>query len=164
MINWVILYEFVIGCILGVVMIILVDFFIIWEICIICNIGFDLEIMDGKLEFIVEYYFNILDDVLIDLFILLFNGFLVGLMINVGFIQNFGVEFLVIWCLCIGDVVFNILFNFYILRNEVFDIGILDFFFGIGVRIEVGCVVGEYYGWVYDGIFQIQGEVEFYVF
>ena len=116
--------------------------------------------MDGKLEFTAEYYSNTSDDVLIDLPIPLSNGSLAGLTTNAGSIQNSGAEFSATWRPRIGDVVFNISPNFYTLRNEVLDIGTLDFLSGTGARTEVGRAVGEHYGWVYDGIFQTQGEVE----
>lgn len=163
-INRAIPYEFATGRTLGAATTILVDPSITWETRTTRNIGLDLEIMDGKLEFTAEYYSNTSDDVLIDLPIPLSNGSLAGLTTNAGSIQNSGVEFSATWRPRIGDVVFNISPNFYTLRNEVLDIGTLDFLSGTGARTEVGRAVGEHYGWVYDGIFQTQGEVESHAF
>ena len=159
-INRAIPYEFGTGRVLGAATTILVDPSITWETRITRNVGVDLAMWDGKLEFTAEYYSNTSEDVLIDLPIPTSNGSLSNLTTNAGSIENSGVEFSANWRPTVGDWRFSIAPNFYTVKNEVLDIGPLDFIAGTGARTEVGRSVGEHYGWVYDGIFQSQAEVE----
>lgn len=158
-INRAIPYEFSSGRVLGAATTILVDPSITWETRITRNIGVDLELWNGKLEFTAEYYSNTSEDVLIDLPIPLSNGSLSGLTTNAGSIQNSGIELAANWRPKVGPVQFSIAPNFYTLKNEVLDIGTLEFISGTGARTEVGGSVGEHYGWVYDGIFQSVDEI-----
>ena len=159
-INRAIPYEFGTGRVLGAATTILVDPSITWETRITRNVGIDVALWDGKLEFTAEYYSNTSEDVLIDLPIPLSNGSLSGLTTNAGSIENSGIEFSANWRPRLGDLVFSIAPNFYTVNNEVVDIGPLDFISGTGARTELGGSVGRHYGWVYDGIFQTQAEVE----
>lgn len=159
-INRAIPYEFSTGRVLGAATTILVDPAITWETRITRNVGLDVELWDGKLEFTAEYYSNTSEDVLIDLPIPLSNGSLAGLTTNAGSIQNSGFEFSAHWRPRLGDLNFDIAPNFYTVKNEVLEIGNLEFISGAGARTEVGNSVGEHYGWVYDGIFQNQAEIE----
>lgn len=160
LINRAIPYEFSTGRVLGAATTILVDPAITWETRITRNIGLDLELKDGKLDFTAEYYSNTSEDVLIDLPIPLSNGSLAGLTTNAGSIENSGIELSANWRPNLGDVKFTISPNFYTVKNEVKEIGNLEFISGAGARTEVGGSVGEHYGWVYDGIFQNQGEID----
>lgn len=159
-INRSIPYEYATGRVLGAATTILVDPAITWETRITRNVGLDLELWDGKLDFTAEYYSNTSKDVLIDLPIPLSNGSLAGLTTNAGSIDNSGIEFSANWRPKLGGVSFDISPNFYTVKNEVKEIGNLDFISGTGARTEVGRAVGDHYGWVYDGIFQNQGEID----
>ncbi len=159
-INRSIPYEYSTGRVLGAATTILVDPAITWETRITRNIGLDLELKDGKLDFTAEYYSNTSEDVLIDLPIPLSNGSLAGLTTNAGSIENSGIELSANWRPNLGDVKFTISPNFYTVKNEVKEIGNLEFISGAGARTEVGGSVGEHFGWVYDGIFQNQGEID----
>ncbi|WP_116107331.1 SusC/RagA family TonB-linked outer membrane protein [Lewinella sp. IMCC34191] len=158
-INRAIPYEFGTGRVLGAATTILVDPSIAWETRTTRSVGMDLELLDGRVEFTAEYYSNVSEDVLIDLPIPLSNGSLAGLTTNAGSIQNSGVEFSATWRPTLGPVSFEIAPNFYTVKNEVLDIGTLDFLSGAGARTEVGGSIGRHYGWVYDGIFQTPDEV-----
>ncbi len=160
LINRAIPYEFSTGRVLGAATTILVDPAITWETRITRNVGIDLEMWNGKLEFTAEYYSNTSEDVLIDLPIPLSNGSLAGLTTNAGSIENSGFEFSANWRPKVGDINFSISPNFYTVKNEVKEIGNLEFISGAGARTEVGGSVGEHFGWVYDGIFQNQGEID----
>ncbi len=160
LINRAIPYEFSSGRVLGAATTILVDPAITWETRITRNVGIDLEMWNGKLEFTAEYYSNTSEDVLIDLPIPLSNGSLAGLTTNAGSIENSGFEFSANWRPKVGDINFSISPNFYTVKNEVKEIGNLEFISGAGARTEVGGSVGEHFGWVYDGIFQNQGEID----
>ncbi|MCC6723947.1 MAG: TonB-dependent receptor [Saprospiraceae bacterium] len=159
-INRSIPYEYSTGRVLGAATTILVDPAITWETRITRNIGLDVELYDGKLDFTAEYYSNTSKDVLIDLPIPLSNGSLAGLTTNAGSIENSGIELSANWRPTLGDLKFNISPNFYTVKNEVKEIGNLSFISGTGARTEVGRSVGEQFGWVYDGLFQNQGEID----
>lgn len=163
-INRSIPYEFSTGRVLGAATTILVDPAITWETRTTRSIGLDATLWNGKLEFTAEYYSNTSEDVLIDLPIPLSNGSLAGLTTNAGSIRNSGVEFSANWRPKIGGLSLSIAPNFYTVNNEVLDIGALDFISGTGARTEVGRAIGEHYGWVYDGIFQNQGEIDAHAF
>jgi TonB-linked SusC/RagA family outer membrane protein len=152
-------YEFSDGRVFGAATTILVDPAITWETRTTRSVGLDVELWDGKLDFTAEYYSNTSDDVLIDLPIPLSNGSLAGLTTNAGSIQNSGIELSANWRPTLGGINFSIAPNFYTLKNEVLDIGNLEFISGPGARTEVGQAVGQQYGWVYEGIFQSQEEI-----
>lgn len=159
-INRSIPYEFGTGRVLGGATTILVDPAITWETRITRNVAVDASLWSGKLEFTAEYYSNTSEDVLIDLPIPLSNGSLAGLTTNAGSIKNSGIELSANWRPRIGSMLLSISPNFYTVKNEVLDIGPLEFISGAGARTEVGGAVGRHFGWVYDGIFQNQAEID----
>ncbi len=159
-INRSIPYQFATGRVFGAAPTVIIDPAITWESRTTRSIGMDATLWDGKLEFTAEYYSNKSEDVLLDLPIPLSVGSIGGLTTNAGSIQNSGVEFSANWRPSIGDVSFEVSPNFYTIKNEVLDIGPLEFISGTGARTEVGGAIGEHYGWVYDGIFQSQSEIE----
>lgn len=159
-INRSIPYEFATGRVLGGATTILVDPAITWETRTTRSVGIDASLWAGKLEFTAEYYSNTSEDVLIDLPIPLSNGSLGGLTTNAGSIENSGIELSANWRPRLGDLTFSIAPNFYTVNNEVLDIGPLEFISGTGARTEVGESVGQHYGWVYEGIFQNQSEID----
>jgi hypothetical protein len=107
---------------------------------------------------------NTSEDVLLDLPIPLSNGSLAGLTTNGGSIRNSGIELSAVYRQNIGDLSLEIAPNFFTVNNEVLDIGPLPFINGVGARTEVGNSIGEHYGWVYDGIFQNQEEIDNHAF
>lgn len=163
-INRAIPYQFGTGRVLGAATTILVDPAIRWETRITRNVAIDATLFDGKLELTAEYYSNTSEDVLLDLPIPASAGSLAGLTTNAGSLENSGVEFSVRYRQNIGDLSLEIAPNFYTVKNEVLDIGPLAFISGAGARSEVGGAVGRHYGWVSDGIFQSQAEVDAHAF
>ena len=85
---------------------------------------------------------------------------------NVGEIENKGMEFQVIWKDKVGKVNYNINANFTTNKNEVIHLGELNeaittgLFFDMSTRTEVGHSIREFYGYVPDGIFQNQSEID----
>ncbi len=158
-INRSIPYQYGDERVFGAATTILVDPSITWETRITSSVGVDMSLWGGKLDVTAEYYANTSEGVLIDLPIPLSNGSLSGLTTNAGSITNSGFEFSAVWRPTLGDFSFDIAPNFYTLKNEVLDIGGLEFLSGTGARTEVGSSVGQHYGWVYEGIFQSETEV-----
>lgn len=158
-INRAIPYEYSSGRVLGAATTILIDPAITWETRITRNVALDAVLFDGRIEFTAEYYSNTSQDVLLDLPIPLSNGSLSGLTTNAGEIENSGIELSAIIKQQIGDFNIEIAPNFYTVKNEVKDIGPLEFISGTGARTVVGGAIGRHYGWVYDGIFQNTSEI-----
>lgn len=140
---------------------ILVDPSIKWETRTTRNAGFDAVFLDGRVEFSAEYYSNTSDDILLALPIPQSVGSVSPEIItNVGSIKNNGIELSGTYRQNFGEFSFEVSPNFYTLNNEVTDLGSLESLSGAGSRTEVGRSIGEHFGWVFDGIFQNQAEVE----
>lgn len=158
-INRAIPYEFSTGRVLGAATTILIDPAITWETRVTRSLALDAVLFDGRVEFTAEYYSNTSQDVLLDLPIPLSNGSLSGLTTNAGEIENSGIELSAIIKQQVGDFNIEIAPNFYTVKNEVKDIGPLEFISGAGARTVVGGAIGRHYGWVYDGLFQDASEI-----
>lgn len=158
-INRAIPYEFSSGRVLGAATTILIDPAITWETRITRNIAVDAVLANGKIEFTAEYYSNTSEDVLLDLPIPLSNGSLSGLTTNAGAIDNSGIELSAVIKQSVGDFDIEIAPNFYTVKNEVTDIGPLEFISGTGARTQIDGAIGRHFGWVYDGIFQDASEI-----
>jgi TonB-linked SusC/RagA family outer membrane protein len=147
-----------------------------WERSKQFNIGADLSFFRDKLDFTVDYYNKLTDQLLIP-------GVPVsGILgteapgassptINAGAVRNQGFEFAVGYR---GEIIdgmkFNVDYNITTIKNEVTKvdngIGYLERgAFSVGqsllpARMEVGQPIGYFYGYETDGIFQSQAEVD----
>lgn len=82
---------------------------------------------------------------------------------NAGSISNSGFEFNISWRDRVGVVGYNVSFNGSTIRNRVLSLGNNDQALSHTFhRTAVGHPVGSYFGYVQDGIFQTQEEVEAY--
>jgi hypothetical protein len=85
---------------------------------------------------------------------------------NVGEIENKGMEFQLIWKDNVGKLNYNINANFTTNKNEVIHLGEFNeaitsgLFFDMSTRTEVGHSIREFYGYVTDGLFQNQSEID----
>ncbi|WPP52111.1 SusC/RagA family TonB-linked outer membrane protein [Catalinimonas niigatensis] len=165
-INRAIPYEFGGGRVLGAANTIVVDPTIRWESKTTRNVALDAVLWDGRLEFTAEYYSNTSEDVLLGLPIPRSVGSLGdGIITNAASIKNSGIELSASYRQNLGDLTLDIAPNFYTVRNEVLDLGgILSNITGTGARSIVGQPIGRHYGWVFDGIFQTEEEVDNHAF
>ena len=163
-INRSIPYEYSNGRVLGAATTTLVDPSIQWETRTTRNVAIDAVLFDRKLEFTAEYYSNTSDDVLLGLPPPLTAGSLSDILINGGSIENTGIELSATYHLLNRDFTLDIAPNFYTVNNEILSTGTAEFFTGTGSRNQVGHSLGEHYGWVYDGIFQTQSEIDAHEF
>jgi TonB-linked SusC/RagA family outer membrane protein len=147
-----------------------------WERSKQFNIGADLSFFRDKLDFTVDYYNKLTDQLLIP------NVPVSGILgteapgassptINAGAVRNQGFEFAVGYR---GEIIdgmkFNVDYNITTIKNEVTKvdngIGYLEGgAFSVGqsllpARMEVGFPIGYFYGYETDGIFQSQAEVD----
>jgi TonB-linked SusC/RagA family outer membrane protein len=135
-----------------------------WETVISRNIGIDLQFFN-KLTFSAEYFHNTGKDVLLQVQIPGSTGVYPweSPYINGARLQNSGFEFQLGYGDKKGSFTYNINANVSTLRNKVLSLGYGDnpiYGYGNLTKTEVGREVGELYGWVIDGIFQTQAEID----
>ena len=84
-----------------------------------------------------------------------------SMMTNIGEIQNSGFEFTASWNDHAGDFFYGISANLTTLKNEVMKLYEDNSpITSSNSRTEVGRSLGEFYGYVTDGIFQNQAEID----
>ncbi|MBN2175357.1 MAG: TonB-dependent receptor [Bacteroidales bacterium] len=146
-----------------------------WEQSEQFDIGFDLKILDDKIDISADYFLKTTKDLLIpDIPV---SGILgtsapgsARPTINAGTVRNQGFEFAIGYRGMIkDDFVYRVNYNFTYLDNEVLEVNNgTGFFasgsFGVGqpvpARMEEGFPIGYFYGYETDGIFQTQAEVD----
>lgn len=135
-----------------------------WETMISRNIGLDIALFK-KITVSAEYYRNTGKDILLRVQIPGSTGVYPGEspFINGASIQNTGFEFQLGYNDRKGDFTYNINANMSTLKNKVLALGYGNnpiYGYGNITKTEVGREVGELYGWVIDGIFQNQAEID----
>jgi TonB-dependent starch-binding outer membrane protein SusC len=136
-----------------------------WESKESQNIGFDFGFMEDKLTFSAEYYRNTSKDMLLRVRIPESTGVYPwkSPYVNGASVRNSGFEFQANFNNNKGDLNYSIGANLSTLKNEVLSLGYGNravIGYGGITRTEVGGEVGALYGWVLDGIFQNQGEID----
>lgn len=138
-----------------------VDQNIHWEVVSTFDIGTDVKMFKNRLGLELGYYYKETSDLLAHVAptISVGNGYAVT---NAGSLSNQGVEFLVSWEDRIGDFGYSVSFNGSTIKNKVLALGNDDSYITSGNyhRTAVGEPVGSFYGYVAEGIFQNQKEVD----
>jgi len=137
-----------------------------WETSEQTNVGLDVELWDGKLNFIADYYIKKTRDMLARVPIPLIVGVRSPFQ-NVGSLENRGLELALHYRNRDQAFKYDIGGNISFLSTEVLSLGeggepiIAGRVFSAGnvSRTEVGHPVGAFYGYVTDGIFQTAEEV-----
>ena len=131
-----------------------------WETMYHTNIGVDFGLFRNKLSFTVEYYNKYTKGILQNIQLMGIAG-TGGRLTNIGEMLNTGFEFSFSWNDRIGDFGYNINANMSTSKNEVKKLFDNDSPINSGVcRTEVGQPIGQIYGYVTDGVFQNQGEID----
>ena len=134
-----------------------------WESKISKNIAVDMAFLDDKITFTAEYYNNLSEDMLVGVPIPGSTGAYdwEAPTINGASVRNSGFEFTLGYRKAEGDFNYGINANISTLKNEVLSLGYGDNpIYGTMSRTAVGSEVGEFYGWVDEGIFQSQSEID----
>ncbi len=143
-----------------------------WEQVIQSNIGVDVILFNGRLDFTAEYYIRDTEDMLLTSPIPITSGFydFGHPMLNVGAIRNKGYEFSVNTINDLGGMQWTSNFNISFNDNEIQRLSGIDgddpipggevAFGRFATRLEVGQPIGAFYGFVTDGIFQNEDEVD----
>lgn len=133
-----------------------------WETTEQTNIGLDMILFDNSLNITAEYFIKNTKDMLLleprpD-----YSGYpLSGRpYTNAGSMQNKGFEFLAEYRKEIGNFHYSVLLNAATFKNKVTDIGGNKALSFARVRVEKGYPAYSFYGYVTDGIFQTEEEVQ----
>ncbi|MBR1768503.1 MAG: TonB-dependent receptor, partial [Prevotella sp.] len=127
-----------------------------WETTTSYDLGFDLSILKGKLNFVFDYYHKKTSDLLLSIPVEQTSGFSSQLS-NVGNVTNDGVEFAANATLIQQkDLSWNASANIAHNKNKVTSLGTQqdEIINGNQTIIRVGEALGTYYGWVFDGVVQ----------
>lgn len=134
-----------------------------WEEQSTINLGVDIDLFNGKLSFITDYFYKKTNGMLISIPIAYSNG-VSSLFMNAGDIKNTGGEFTVIGRKNKGKFQCEGTFNITIENNKVLKLGNINqpirggitnqFPEGITIT-KVGQAIGQFYGYKMLGIYQI---------
>jgi len=135
-----------------------------WESSVQTNFGVDLGLFKNRLEVVLDYYIKKADGMLLPALIPSTAGGLNPPFVNIGEIENRGLELTVRTQNISGKVNWRTGLNFSVNRNEVISLGSTGDLIGIVQRLPVtrteeGQPIGQFYGYVMEGIFQDQAEV-----
>lgn len=136
-----------------------------WETTTQKDLGFDLSALGYRLFVSGDYYNKKTTDMLLILPQSMTSGFGSTGYENLGEVENKGFELQVSWKDNIGDFSYNLNGNIATLKNEVLSLGesgepiTSGLFFDVSTRTQVGHSIREFYGYVTDGIFQNQAEI-----
>ncbi len=134
--------------------------FIKWEASEMTNIGLDAWLFEAKVELTLEYYYKSQNDMLIEMPQYHFFGRQQEsgrLAVNIGEVVNQGIEFNAAYKKMEGDFNYRVNLNMTTINNKVQFLPNDEPVFGPnGNTITmVGEPIGSFYGWVAEGIFQI---------
>lgn len=141
-----------------------------WEKTMMTNFGIDLGLLDDKVTLSAEYFQRKVDDLILDVPLAPSMGYSVNFKGNVGKMENSGFELEAGYHKRSGDLTFDLTANLGTVRNKVTDLfvpgntifaGSNADFGGYNItKTESGQSVQGFYGWVVDGIFQSQSEID----
>lgn len=132
-----------------------------WETTTQFNAGIDFAILDSRIFGSVDYYNKLTEDLLLNRPIPTTSGF-TSVPQNIGEVQNTGVELSLSALPVVGDgfnweFTLNAAYNkneiLKLYNNQPIDVG-------FATRLAEGQPIGAFFGWVTDGIFQNEQEVE----
>ena len=133
-----------------------------WERKKTIDVGLDLAMFQGQLEFNFDWYKSTSEDLHYGVAVPTQAGFTnESVRMNAATMVNSGLEFLVTYHNDRNAVKFDISANAATLNNEVTRLGVTNLPQTNGSsRTEVGREVGQFYGYVYEGIFQSQDQID----
>jgi TonB-dependent starch-binding outer membrane protein SusC len=143
-----------------------------WETSTQTNFGLDLELMNGQLGFITDYYVKQTTDMLYAAPIPLIAGTAPPIQ-NVASAENQGWEFAVYYRNRKSAFKYNLGANIAFVKNRVTSLGLggepvlsgrVQSANAFAAKTEVGQPIASFFGYVTDGIFQNQQEVEAHAF
>jgi TonB-dependent starch-binding outer membrane protein SusC len=133
-----------------------------WEKKKTVDVGLDLGILSNKLEFTFDWYQATSEDLLTYVDVPTNAGVTnPTVLMNAATMVNSGLEFTLAYHIDDKPVKFDISANLSTINNEVKNLDVLNKPITVGSsRTEVGREIGEFYGYVYEGIFQSQEQID----
>ena len=139
-----------------------------WEKNTQCNVGVDATFWNGLLDITADYYYSRTTDMLFDVPVSAVSG-VTSTYMNVGSMQNTGVELVASSRKSFGDFYYEVNANWTLNRNKVLSLGPENApiikessYEGAYYITKVGYPVGNYYLLVQDGVFHNQQEIDSY--
>ena len=136
-----------------------------WETSYQMNVGVDYALLNDRIYGSIDYYTTTTEDLLLFVTVPAASGFDVALT-NIGEVENKGFEFSMTSRNMVGSLNWATDFNFAANQNTVTKLGpegddILSSG-AAGARhiTRIGDAIGSYYGYVVDGIYQSQAEID----
>ncbi len=140
-----------------------------WEEQRQANIGFDASMFNSRIEVTVDAYIKNTDNMLVPMSVPVSTGYsdVYVPYINAGEMENKGIEFTIDSRNLVGNFTWNTSFNFSYNHNVVKSLndtvpmtsGSIGLNYNLAL-IQAGHPVNEFYGFIIDGIFQTQSEVD----
>ncbi len=133
---------------------------ITWETTQVTDIGLDLDVFEGKLGLVFDYFDKTTSDILYTISVSRVLGLNTS-EVNAGEVKNTGFEILLNYQAEIGDLKIGVIPNFSYVKNRVTKLagGIQQ---DIGRRLYVGQPLNAIYGYVADGLFVDAADVAGY--
>jgi TonB-linked SusC/RagA family outer membrane protein len=141
-----------------------------WEVTSMTNFGLDLGLFDNKITLAAEYYTRTTNDLILAQPIANSLGYAQPPVVNIGSMENKGLEFVLGYNNKFGDLNFNASGNISFINNKVLNLATENSSLFAGANGDFGSiditrtVAGEpiqhFYGWKVAGIFQTQAEID----
>ncbi|MEN7551919.1 TonB-dependent receptor [Rapidithrix thailandica] len=130
-----------------------------WETAEQFDIGIDLSLFEGKINFTTDYFVKNTNNLLYSMPIHATSGF-TSITSNIGSMQNKGLEFMLNVNQNLGPVEWSSDFNISFIRNELTNLlGDEPLLIGANRTLQVGEEVGSFYMYKMLGIFQSDEEI-----
>ena len=142
-----------------------------WETSEQTDLGIDLRFFNSALTFSADYFVKKTKDMLLSMPIPLYTSY-GSMTVNSGTVKNEGIEFEASYRFKVGEVNLGINGNASYVKNTVTDqgpdrVGLNNIGGGMGGQVswrENGRPYGFFYGYLHDGIFQNQQEIDSYTY
>jgi TonB-dependent starch-binding outer membrane protein SusC len=142
-----------------------------WEITRMTNFGFDLSMLNQSVIFSAEYYVREVDNLIVENPLAFSTGYAVDPLTNIGEMRNWGYDFTAGYRKFTGDFQFSATANLSTVNNEVVRLSTGspfidrsavtgDYGGGAITRTQAGHPIQGFYGYVVEGIFQDQTEID----
>ena len=136
-----------------------------WEKTGQIDLGFNLGLFSNRVYLEADYYNSITRDLLLSIPVPVITGFSEQLT-NIGEVRNRGLEFLITTKNFVNEFKWETNFNISVNRNEVLKLGPNDAPIYINnwgtTKTEVGQPTANYFGYIFDGVFKNQSEINNY--
>jgi TonB-linked SusC/RagA family outer membrane protein len=137
-----------------------------WEKTGQFDLGLNAGLFNNRIYIEADIYHSRTTDLLLNVPVPALTGF-VDQLTNIGTVQNRGAEFLVSTRNLVKAFVWNTSFNISLNRNKVISLGpnnapVIVTNWNATSKTEVGEPVGNFFGYIFDGVFKNQKEIDAY--